>query len=236
MTRLIWVALAVLAMPDFCQGQIVWNGAGSDNNWTTPQNWIGGIAPASRANTFIRFQGTVQPTSFTDTNAPWVLNRIDFESPGNPAAHSFTLSGNQLSFRGTSPEIYSYSSAAQTINNDIDIPGGSLTIDGFTSPSLTVNGHLSGAGALTVGYASVLLTNSSTYKGVTAIGVPNLPGFLTISNGRALGSTVNGTVVTLSSQLRLTGGITVTGESLSQSSGTGFDRRRRQPDRLRSCR
>lgn len=203
-----------------CSAQTVWTGQGSDNNWTTGQNWSGGTAPSSSASTFVRFEGTVRPTPFTDTYAPWILNRIEFESRVQPSAHSFTLSGNQLSFQGTGPEIYCYASAPQTVNNDIEISEAGLTVNGSPS-SITLNGQLSGSGAFTVGL-NAFLTNSNTYQGVTTIGVLNVAGALTISNGQALGSSENGVVLRGSSQLRLTNNITVVGESLSMGSGSGF--------------
>ena len=199
--------------------QIIWNGGGTDNNWTTSQNWSGGIAPTSSASTFVRFQGTVRPTPFTDTNSPWILNRIDFESRANPNPHSFTLSGNQLSFQGSSPEIYCYASAAQTVHNDIDIPGSAFTVDGLAVPSITLNGRLSGAGGLIVGYVSLSLSNSNTYQGTTTVGGSSLQGALTISDGQALGIGSSSVVVNLSSQLRLAGGITVTGKPLTLARG-----------------
>lgn len=219
--RLILVSLTLLPA-GFSRGQTVWNGGGSNDNWTTPQNWAGGIAPVSSASSYVRFQGMVRPTPFTDTNSPWVLNRIDFESRANPLRNSFQLSGNQISFQGTSPQMQIYAQALQTIDNNIEIPAGALLIEGLTIPSMTLNGLLSGSGGLTVRYANILLTASNTYEGLTTVGVSPLQASITISNGQALGSVASGTVLTLSSQLRLKGGITVAGESLSMGTGSGF--------------
>ncbi len=211
--------LILLASPVICPAQMVWNGGGTNDNWTTSQNWAGGIAPISSTSTFIRFQGTVRSTPFADANAPWILNRIDFETRADPNPHSFTLSGNQLSFQGTAPQIYCYASAPQTINNDIEISAAGFTIDGLNAPPITFNGHLSGPGALTIGNANLFLTNSNTYEGATS-----LSGNLTISNGLALGSSGTKIVMTLGGQLRLVGDINVAPKNLSMASGSGFYR------------
>jgi fibronectin-binding autotransporter adhesin len=212
-----FVALFVIISTTVSSAQ-TWNGAGPDGNWTTAQNWVGNLAPISSPNTYLHFQGTVRPASFADTNSPWMLNRIDF------ASNSFFVSGNQLSFQGTSPQIYISAFASQTISNDIEIAGADLTVNSLTAQSITLNGHISGTGGLTIAYGGALLTNSNSYEGMTTIGVPNLPGSITISNGHALGATgTGGVIVRLSSQLRLSGGIIVDSKPLAMSSGSGFN-------------
>jgi fibronectin-binding autotransporter adhesin len=152
-----------------------------------------------------------------------MLNRIDFETQGSGGANSFVVSGNQLSFQGGSL-IYIYAGAPQTINNDIEIAGSDLTVQSLTVKSITLNGHISGSGGLGVVYSSVLLTNSNSYQGMTRIGASNLPGSLTISHGQALGAPgTGGVILSLSSQIRLSGGIIVDSKPLTMSSGSGYN-------------
>jgi fibronectin-binding autotransporter adhesin len=205
-----------------CRAQ-VWSGGGADGNWTTGQNWVANLAPVSGPSTQIHFQGAVRPASFADSNSPWVLNRIDFDLPDlPPPPTSFFISGNQLSFRGTSPQIHISASAAQTINNDIDIAEAGLTVNGSNAHSLTLNGHISGLGGLTVAEGQVFLTNSNSYAGTTRLGISPTYASVTISNGQALGASgTGGVIVGGACQVRLSGGITVSNKSLALSTGSG---------------
>jgi autotransporter-associated beta strand protein len=221
--RRVLVVFIIIISTTVCSAQ-TWNGAGADGNWTTAQNWIGNSGPISGPNTYIHFQGTVRPSSFADTNSPWVLNRLDFETRAFTAPHSFFISGKPLSFQGASPQIYIYASAAQTIDNDVDIPGSDLTVNALTSGSLTVNGHISGAGGIAAAGSSLFLNNSNSYEGTTTIGQSPVTGSVTITNGHALGKAgAGGVIVGLGGQLRLSGGIVVDSKPLTMSSGSGFN-------------
>lgn len=219
-----FAALVIILSTTSVSSSQTWNGAGANGNWTTAQNWVGNVAPISSPTTYVDFQGTVRQASFADSNSPWVLNRIDFETHVFPAPNSFFISGNQLSFQGTSPQIYIYARAAQTIDNDIDIAGAGLTVNTLTAESLTLNGHISGPGGLTIAYGRLFLTNSNSYEGTTTLGSPNLSGSVTISNGHALGPAGTGGVIAgLGSQLRLSGSIIVDSKPLAMSTGSGFN-------------
>jgi fibronectin-binding autotransporter adhesin len=211
--RSTFVVLSILAGPLHSEAQI-WSGAGSNDKWTTPQNWSEGIAPLSSPTVAVVFQGTVRPTPFVDTNAPWVLNRIEFQSQANPAANIFTLSGNQLSFQGAMPRIYNYSSAGQIINNDIDVPTSDLQLKALAGSRITLNGHVSGAGGLLIS-TEVQLGNENTYQGTTEAGISSITGHILLTHPKGLGSTNAGTIVHVSSNLRVAGGITVDPEPLS---------------------
>lgn len=143
-----------------------------------------------------------------------MLNRLDFETRVFTAKNSFFISGKPLSFQGTSPRIYIYASAAQTIDNDIEIAGADLTLNSLTTQSLMLNGHLSGPGGLTIAQTSLFLNNSNSYQGTTRIGLSPSTGSVTLTNGQALGQT-SGVLVNISSQLRLSGGITVESRPLT---------------------
>lgn len=212
--RGISVALLILCGPLHSKAQSVWNGAGNNDNWTTAQNWVGGTAPSSGSNAWIRLQGTVRPTPLVDLNTPWVLNRLEFENHASGAPNSFILSGNQLSFQGTGPTIYNYAGSGQTINNDIDLPQSDLTLDSLTGKSITFNGHISGSGGLRIALQAII-NSSNTYQGTTTIGITPETGQIILTHPQGLGSTVGGTIMQGSSSILLSGGITVDPEPLS---------------------
>ena len=220
--REVLVALVIIISTTLSSAQ-TWNGAGANGNWTTAQNWVGNVAPISGPNTYLVFEGAVRPTCFADTNSPWLLNRIDFETRVFGGQNSFVVSGNQLSFQGAS-QIFVYAGASQTINNDIEIAGANLRVESLTGQSITLNGHISGPGGLTIAQANALLTNSNNYQGTTRIGSSPLTGAVTVSNGHALGASGGGGVILgLGSQIRLSGGIIVDSKPLTMSSGSGFN-------------
>ncbi len=201
----------------------IWTGAGSDNNWTTPQNWAEGIAPTSSSNTWIQFVGSPpRTTPFTDTNLPWVLNRIDLINSNYGLSAPFTLSGNQISFRGATPKILNTATASpQIIVNDIDIPDSDLTIDSF-GHSITITGHIGGHGGLIV-IGGLILGAPNDYQGQTTIGGTNLNGTMlggqiSITDANSLGTT-DGAVVVRAGSLRLSGGINVIGKLLILDGG-----------------
>lgn len=199
-----------------------WNGAGANGNWTTTQNWVGNVAPISSPSTYLHFQGSVPLASFADNNAPWMLNRIDFETRAYGGPNNFVISGNQLSFQGAS-QLFTYASTPQTINNDIEIAGADLRVESLGGGSVNLNGHISGPGGLTIVSSTVSLTNSNSYEGITKIGSANMGGGLTISNGHALGAPgTGGVTLSLGSEIRLSGGITVDSKPLTMSSGSGY--------------
>ena len=85
----------------------------------------------------------------------------------------------------------------------------------------SIGGIISGNAALTkstTGNGTWTLGGANTYSGLTTISA----GVIRVTHNQALGSTAAGTTVANGAQLELSGGITVTGESLTISgSGTG---------------
>lgn len=99
--------------------------------------------------------------------------------------------------------------------NTITNGGNTLTIDG--AGDTVLNSAISGTGGLTkTGNGTTTSNVASTYTGTTNIN----DGTLLITNASALGDTTNGTSVTSGGTLDLSGGITVTGETLNLA-GTG---------------
>ncbi len=210
-----FVALLALFLSVGAHGQSIWTGGGLDNNWSSNANWLNGAAPVSSAGAWIRLQGSARLAPLVDSATPWILSRLEFQSSSDPAPNSFSLSGNPLSLEGAGPEILVWSSAPQTIGNDVRIPQGTLRVDG----PLTLAGNMSGSGGLNI-TAEVTLTGENDHDGITTVGNGATTGALTVGHSNALGSTAGGTVVGNGSSLALGGGVAVVGESLSLGSGS----------------
>ena len=215
----------------------VWDGGSTvDSNWTTAANWVGDVAPSTGNTVDLQMDGTLRLSPVVDTHDPWILNSLTF----NSTASSFSLSGYELSFEGTSAgtAVVNNSANTQKIANilhlkgtgtkTIDAAAGSLTLDGDVrldvtgrfqgSSDITVNGSVVGSGALEkYGSGTLTLTQDNGYDGATTVGA----GALRIEHGQALGDTSAGTTVSSGASLHLAGGIHVGSEALTLN-GTGI--------------
>lgn len=199
------------------RGQLIWTGGGADDNWSTPANWGGGVAPVSGPNLVVRFGADAKPHAIADGDQPWVLNRLEFFPwPSASGPVSFNLSGRRLSFQGSAPAIEVGTWVNRNVANDIEIAQGELSIRG----PITITGAISGGGGLNVS-SEVMLSNSNSYAGVTRVSGSTDRG-LTVTHPQALGATSSGTVVAWGSSLELRGGITVAAEPLALDSGAAL--------------
>jgi len=85
---------------------ITWNGLGTDNNWSTGDNWVGGTAPTTADQ--VVFAGTTRLNPVCDLTSD-IFYGIVFSA----GAGAFNL-GNDINFLGT---IYNLSSNTQTIGS-----------------------------------------------------------------------------------------------------------------------
>ncbi len=206
----------------------VWNGAGTDANWSTASNWNGGVVPPNDGTAAIVFAGTNSLSPFAD--APWDVASLTFSTNGG----AFNLGGSALTIRGGG--IYNSNVNAQVINNsitlftnqiwtagtnslliagNINLGTNALTIAG--SFNSTFSGVISGTGGITkTGTSTNFLSGANTYAGLTTVSA----GVMNIQNASALGATNSGTVVASGATLQLQNGITVTNEPLTLS-GSG---------------
>ena len=100
---LICCVLLALGVPALAE---TWNGGGGDDNWTTGGNWVGGVAPASSNTTDTILAGTTRLTPVVDTNNPWVLHSLTFNSGSgafSPYGSSVLPRGPGASRPGSSP-------------------------------------------------------------------------------------------------------------------------------------
>lgn len=96
----------LLASPVFAQFTKTWDGGGSDNNWTTGQNWTDDAAPGSPQGN-VNFAGSTRLTPNNNFGSYSGGFRIFF----NSGAGAFTLNGNPIKF-------YDWGGARALIQND----------------------------------------------------------------------------------------------------------------------
>ena len=209
----------------------IWNGGGTNSNWSTVSNWSGGVVPTNNGTATIILAGTNRLAPNVD--AAWDIGSLTFSNN----AGAFILGGSALTIR--SGGVTNNTATGQIINNAITLAtnqtwtavAGSLTFNGNVNGGsgtnlLTLSGGfnsfitsvISGTGGLTKsGTGTNYLSGTNSYSGLTTISA----GVLNIQNPSALGATNSGTTVASGAQLQLQGGVTIAGEALSLN-GTGL--------------
>ncbi|MBN2215795.1 MAG: hypothetical protein JW719_00325 [Pirellulales bacterium] len=176
---------------------VVWDGGSMvDDYFTTAENWVGDVAPASTDD--LQFDGDVRTNPVSDDVFP-TYNSLAF----NATASAFTVdSFDPITLAATTYTIVNNSAVLQTINAPVafaagaqiratagNLALGNVTLggatrfygDGFTT---TINGNLTGTSAITTGSGTVVLTadNTATYTA----------GAITIDNNSVLRLTASG--------------------------------------------
>ena len=166
----------------------VWDGGGSDANWTTAANWAGGVAPTANAEDVLCFAGTPPANgACNDFAAGTAFKSIEFAASGfNLTGNSFTLSGGITVAPGV---------AAATISTDV-AAAAPITVD-VADPDamLTISGVFSGTGSLTKTGDGTLALPNDTHIGDTIV---SGAGKLTTSAGAAIsgvGGGISGTEI-----------------------------------------
>lgn len=209
------------------QGQLQWTGGGSASSW----NDFG--SPQSQWRFY--FDGS---TAYTLGG-----NQVNFYDYGGNRGGILSDStalqtiGMNLSFEdsgsGRPMFIFTRSSGGLAFNGGVNTAGNfdSLGIGGSNSSSvITFNGAVTGNKPLVIGTNAfdgnttgmgstrVVFAGSNSYSGTTTV----LNGALTVADNNALGSTNSGTEVKSGAVLRLSNGITISGEALTLA-GTGIN-------------
>ena len=202
-------------------GQLQWAEGGNTTSWNntgTQSQWRFYFS----GNTSYTLGGDqVNFFDYGTTNGGILVGSSDGTSTGNQ-----TINMN-LSFRdsGARPMfILTRAVGSLTINGNVEVTSGvtALGIGGVnTNGIITFNGSITGDKPLVIG-TNVLNTNttsmgntrvvfagSNTYTGATLV----TNGVLTVAHNNALGSTNSGTTVYSGATLRMSNGITVTGEA-----------------------
>lgn len=174
-----------VTLTDVARPTRVWDGGGSDNNWTTAANWDYDLAPV--AGDDLQFAGTTRLAPNNDFSA------TSFKSIGfNVGAGDFVVGGNALTLSGGAAAIASNAtSGTMTLNTNITFStaaatvastaGGTLALGGTINNggmTLTVaaggttslSGAVSGTGGFAkTGSAAATLSGANTYTGGTTV-------------------------------------------------------------------
>jgi len=134
-----------------------WDGGSLvDNNWSTPENWVGNVAPPNDGTADIVMTGTTRPTPNVDT--AWSINKLSF------TGGTFTLGGSQLTV-GAGGLASTGGTGPQTINNAIAVNGNQTWTANSATRALVVNGNLTGT--------STILVNTSNIYNALRLGGSN---------------------------------------------------------------
>ena len=218
----------------------IWDGGGSDNNFSTATNWVGDVAPVANDN-LVFPNGAIRQSPNNDFPANTVFSSIIFYGD------TYNISGNTMNL-ASNGSIASYNhDGTNTLSLPIVLAGNAtfastfigttlsfastatitfganstLTVDGSSTTTFAgVVADSSFTGAITKdGSGTLNLNAANTYKGVTRVNA----GILVAGNTTALGTTAGNTVVAVGAQLQV-GGISVA-EPLNLSGHGIFDGR-----------
>lgn len=117
--------------------EVIWDGGGSDNNWTTAENWVSDVVPA--AGSALQFDGVTRLFPNNNFAADTSFASITF----NSGAGAFTLGGNRITLTGG---IINNSANLETIDLDI-IRAGNVT---WTPAQISVMGWYDADDASTI--------------------------------------------------------------------------------------
>ncbi len=181
---------------------VVWDGGGSDANWTTVNNWSNN-ATWNSSNDALFASGFASGTAIS-LNGSRTVDTLLISS-----ATDFSLNNNTLTL--SSGDI-TRSAATGTTTLNCGIILGNSAVWSIVG-NLVANGIISGAENLTkTGSGILTLTAANTYSGTTTIS----DGVLNIRHSAALGNSSGDTIINDGGELQLQGGIAVaSGESLS---------------------
>lgn len=135
----------------------VWNGAGSDDNWSTNPNWASGAAPGLSGDG-VTFAGTTRLTPNLDANLS--VTSLTFDS----TAGGFNLGTANASTLTLTGGVTNNSTNAQTISVPVSLSASS-TLN--ATGNVMIAGAITGTGGLTkVGNGTLTLAGNFTSTGV----------------------------------------------------------------------
>ena len=212
-----------------------WTGA-TDQKWTTPGNWDGGVAPVPGDDLVFPAGGLVLNTANTNDFAGGTNFRSITFGGGN-----YAVSGNRIlldigiDFQVGSAVSLSIpitlngdhtwitNSISLTVAGGIDLNGHTLTINAGSIS--TIAAIISGTGAIIKnGAGQITLSGANTYSGPTTITAGKLTVSTVTGLGVADGTLANGTILTPSGNLQfpttlIVQGVAIGNEAISNSGG-----------------
>ena len=193
----------------------VWNGLGTNNNWSTGSNWVSGVRLGAGDSAVMA--GSTQVTNNLDSNLS--IAALTFNS--NAGSFDITNAANTLTLtagvtnNSTNAQILDVPVALSAAQN-INVAAGNVAINRAVSDS--------GAGFTLLGTNTLTLSGTNTYSGATTIGA----GTLAIGGAGQLGSGTYSALITNNGALNrnssaaqtLSGTISGTGSLTNSGSGT----------------
>ncbi|MBE7494392.1 MAG: autotransporter-associated beta strand repeat-containing protein [Verrucomicrobiaceae bacterium] len=206
--RALW-CLLILGTP-LPGATLLWNGGGTDDNWSTALNWSG---TAFTAGDTLQFGGSTRLTPVNNLAADTLVGGLEFLNNTNPNISAFTLSGSRITLGGNiTTNAVTGGAFNATITDVIELDlllNDTRTIttnnNGDKTHNLTVNGSISetggahgivkaGGSRLTLNSANSYTGGTSLTNGVLVLGHANaLPGGTGTAGGTS-GLTFAGTV------------------------------------------
>lgn len=211
---------------------VTWDGGGVDNNWTTPANWLGDVAPV--AGDDLVFGNPAAARKTTNTNnfaAGFVFGSIRFSDTGYTLAGNaielnagFVVGGDDGVDNATGTNIVGLTSVklgdgqtwtnggtTLTFNSPIDTNGQALTIDG--AGATTLAGAVTGGGSLVkdgAGTATLGGAGTHSYAGLTTVNAGTL---------RVTNANVTATTITVANTATLDVGNVILSRNITLQSG-----------------
>lgn len=193
-------------------GNDVWNGNGSDDNWSTGLNWANQFAPGYIGDS-LEFGGIKQLNPNMDNN--YTITSLLFDS----GAGSFNISSSSgfiLTLSGNGP-ITNNSANQQTLNLTIADAGGGLTKYGIGALNLAGNNT----------YMGPTVVNSGTLAISGAIGSTTNTSVGNAAGNSVLGITASGTIspfyLLLGNVTNSVAAVYQTGGTVNATADSGYD-------------
>ena len=194
----------------------LWDGGGGNNNWATPANWVGDVAPPTDGSASLDFgaAGAARRASVNNYPAGSLFENLFFSGTG------YTLDGNPLLLND---DIYvtSTGDGTNTVNLEVTMTEGATPVSSFRSdgPTLVVAGDVTILPNNTVriaGVSNVSVTGSISGPGDVAKRASGRA-TMTADNGYTGGTSVeSGSTLTLdhagNGSVTGTGPVTVDGD------------------------
>ncbi len=174
----------------------VWNGAGTDNNFSTGLNWTNQLAPGYIGDS-LEFAGTARLSP--NMNNGYTISSLLFDS----GAGAFDISsGNGSILTLSGPNVVNNSANTQTLS--VPVALGPVATFNTAAGNIAVSGAISGPANVTkMGGYELTLSGNNTYTGQTTVssGTLNLSGSIASTVNFILGGAVGNSVLDISGTL-----------------------------------